>query len=257
VAAEELGKGPAPDLLSLSISSLYFLGLEAGADSPLMRDMILRLDRKLEEFLVWVEERLGAGNVWVVFTATQGLAESPWTLEEAAIPSGRVEGEQIAAAVNARLSAAFGRGTYVEKFVFPSLYLRREAVSPLRAEDVARVAGEAALDLEGVAEYWGASRAGNPLLARCHFPDRSGDLLLAYQPYYWESYGKAKGVATGSYYNYDTRVPLVLYGPAFRNRVFYEPASPADLAPTLAAALEIAPPAASTGRVLVEVLADR
>jgi len=199
---------------------------------------------------------LGAGNVWVVFTATQGLAESPGALEAAGIPSGRVPGDQIAAAVNTRLAAAFGRGNYVEKFVFPSLYLRREAVGALRAEDVARASGEAALGVDGVADYWGADRPGNQWLARSRYADRSGDLLLAYQPYYWERYGDARGVAAGSYYAYDARVPLVLHGPPFLARVFQTPASPTDLAPTLAAALGIAPPAGATGRVLVESLRE-
>ena len=257
IVGEELGQGPAADLLALSISPLYLLGLEVGADSPLARDMVLRLDRKLEEFLSWLDGRFGAGNVWVVFTATQGLSESPKTLEAAGISSGRISGEQVAGAVNARLAAMFGRANYVEKFVFPSLYLRREAVGALRAEDVSRVAGEAVLGVEGVADYWGADRAGNPLLARCRFPDRTGDILLTYHPYYWERYGDARGVATGSPYAYDTRVPLILYGAPFRARTFEQPVSPTDLAPTLAAALEIAPPSSSTGRVLVETLKDQ
>lgn len=257
VAGEGLGQGPGADLLALSISSLYLVGLEAGADSPLARDMVLRLDRKLEEFLSWLEGRLGAGNVWVVFTATQGLSESPATLEEAGIPAGRISGEQVVGAVNVRLATLFGRANYVEKFVFPSLYLRREAVGALRVEDVSRVAGEAVLGVEGVADYWGADRTGNALLARGRFPDRSGDLLLAYQPYYWERYGDARGVTTGSYYAYDARVPLIFYGAAFRARTSEAPVSPIDVAPTLAAALEIAPPSSATGRVLVEALKDQ
>jgi predicted AlkP superfamily pyrophosphatase or phosphodiesterase len=254
--AEKLGQGPAPDLLAISVSSLYLVGLEAGADSPLVRDMVLRLDRQLEELLAALEGRLGAGSVWVVFTATQGLAESRAAIEDARAPSGRVPGEQLAGLINTRLAAAFGRAHYVEKFVFPFLYLRREAVAALRPEDVSRVAGEAALSVEGVADYWGADRTSNSLLGRCRFPDRSGDLLLAYQPYYWERVGDWRGVTTGSYYSYDTQVPLLLYGPAFRSGIFARTISPTDLAPTLAVALGITPPASSTGRILTEALAD-
>jgi predicted AlkP superfamily pyrophosphatase or phosphodiesterase len=256
VAAEELGQGPGTDLLALSISSLYLLGLETGADSPLVRDIMARLDRRVEEFVSWLEQRLGAGNVWVVFTATQGLAESPGALEASGIPTGRIAGEQIAGAVNARLGELFGRANYVEKFVFPSLYLRPEAIGALRAEDVSRVAGEAALGVHGVADYWGADRTGDRRLARGRFPGRSGDLLLVYQPYFWERYGDARGLTTGSYYAYDARVPLVLYGPAFRHRAFAQPVEAVDLAPTLAAALKIAPPSSTTGRVLVEALEE-
>ena len=111
--------------------------------------------------------------------------------------------------------------------------------------------------MEGVAGYWGADRPMHLLLARGVFPERSGDLLLAYRPYYWERYGEGRGVSPGSFYSYDTRVPLVFYGAGFRSRVFDQRVSPTDVAATLATALEIAPPAASVGRPLVEALAER
>jgi len=267
VIGEQLGQGPAGDLLTLSLSSLYLLGLEAGADSPLMRDMVARLDRHVEEFLKFLDDRLGAGNYWVAFTATQGVMELPETVEAEGIRGGRVAGENVAAAVNARLSEAFGPDSYVEKYLFPSLYLRREAARKVAgkertpAAELARLAGEAALAVTGVAGYFAprggasfASPESAALLARSAYPERSGDLLIAYQPYYSERYGDGRGVSPGSFYSYDAQVPLILYGPAFRAGVFDGPASPADLAPTLAAALEIPPPSSATGRPLVEAL---
>ncbi len=258
---EQLGLGGSSDVLVLSLSSLYWLGLETGADSPLMRDMILRLDRKLEEFFSRLDARYGADNVAIVFTATQGLIETPEALQMEGIRAGRVSGEQIGNTVNARLSAAFGRERYVEKYVFPSLYLRRQAVEHLAGAEVLRLAGEAALAVWGVAGYLAPDRSTSvlapetaPLFARSIFPGRSGDLLLAYLPYYCELYGDGRGVSTGSFYSYDTRVPLLLYGTPFRAATFDQPVSPTDLAPTLAAAFEIPPPASATGRVLLEAL---
>ncbi|MBI3695062.1 MAG: alkaline phosphatase family protein, partial [Acidobacteria bacterium] len=261
-AGEQLGQRSSSDLLILSLSSFYLLGLEVGADSPLMRDLVLRLDRELEGFLAWLDARLGADHVWVAFTATQGIGESPETLRARGLPAGRVSGEDIAAAVNNRLSAAFGRNRYVEKYVFPSLYLRRAAVE--RLAEAARLAGEAALGVAGVAGYFVpngpssflAPESAQPL-ARSWAPERAGDVLLAYQPYYTELFAGGRGVSPGSFYNYDTRVPLIFYGAAFRAQAFDGPASGADLAPTLAAALEIPPPSSSTGRVLAEALKDK
>lgn len=280
IEGESLGGGAGGDLLILSVSSLYFLGLEVGADSPLLRDLVLRLDRKLEDFFAWLDARLGLPNVWIGFTATQGLSEVPEALPAEGLPGGRVAGEQIAAAVNARLSAVFGRDRYVEKYLFPSLYLNRRVVSDLAsryagngrgmggagalAAEVARLAGEAALEVPGVAGYLvpnGAaaflSPESAPLMARSLYPERSGDLLIAYQPYYSELYGDGRGVSPGSFYSYDTHVPLLLYGAPFRAQTFDRAVSPTDLAPTLAAALEAPPPSSSTGRPLVEALKDR
>lgn len=267
VTGEHLGERGSPDLLIVSVSSLYLLGLDSGADSPLMRDLVLRFDRKLEEFLAWLDSHFGAGNVWTAFTATQGLPESSDTLAAEGIPSGRVSGDEIVAAVNARLAAVYGRPTdrragYVEKYVYPWLYLRRDAVD--RLADAAHLAGEAALTVPGVAAYYvpgGASSLQTPLsvtpFAHCYFPERSGDLLLAYQPYYTERYAGGRGVEPGSSYSYDARVPLILYGPAFRAQTFERPVNPADLAVTLAAALDLPPPSSATGRVLFEALKER
>ena len=52
-------------------------------------------------------------------------------------------------------------------------------------------------------------------------------------------------------------MPLIFYGAAFQAQAFDGPASGADLAPTLAAALDIPPPSSSTGRVLAEALKDK
>jgi hypothetical protein len=105
------------------------------------------------------------------------------------IPAGRVAGEQVALAVNTRLTALFGKNSYVEKYVFPSLYLRTESVPPERFPDLARAAGEAALNVAGVAGYravpagpGGLTPESAALFARSLFPGRSGDVVLAYQP---------------------------------------------------------------------------
>ena len=262
VNAGQLGQNSTGDLLAVSLSPFYLLGLETGAESPLMRDMVLRLDRKLEELFGWLDTKLGADKYWVAFTATQGLPESPEALKAEGIPAGHVSGEQVASAVNARLVAGYGRDRYVEKYVFPFLYLRRELVD--RWPDAARLAGEGALAVPGVAGYYvpnGASSfqtaASSRPLARSWSPDRGGDVVLVYQPYFTEFYGEGRGVTPGSFYSYDTRVPLLLYGAAFRAQVFDKPATPADLAPTLAAALDIAPPSSSSGTVLLEALKSR
>jgi arylsulfatase A-like enzyme len=76
--------------------------------------------------------------------------------------------------------------------------------------------------------------------------------MLAYRPGYVEEYGDGRGISYGSLYNYDTRVPLMLYGPQFRAGTFERPVELIDVAPTLARVAGIPEPASSTGRVLGE-----
>jgi hypothetical protein len=263
-SAEKLGEGPSGDLLIISVSSLYLLGLDTGADSPLMRDLVVRLDRKMDEFFSWLESRYGAAQVTIAFAATQGLPDSPGALDAAGIHAGHVSGDLVVAAVNSRLTAAHGAvpGGYVEKYVFPWLYLRQ--VLAERWPDAARLAGEAAMNVPGVAGYFTpnggssfATRETQQLLARSWAPERSGDVLIVYQPYHFERFGEGRGVSPGSFYSYDTVVPLLFYGPPFRAQTLDAVVDPADFAPTLAAAMEIPFPSSATGRVLAEALKER
>jgi predicted AlkP superfamily pyrophosphatase or phosphodiesterase len=56
-------------------------------------------------------------------------------------------------------------------------------------------------------------------------------------------------------YDYDQRVPVILYGAGIKPGRYNLPASPADIAPTLAVIAHINI-AATDGRVLTEILAS-
>jgi arylsulfatase A-like enzyme len=64
------------------------------------------------------------------------------------------------------------------------------------------------------------------------------------------------GTDHGEPYSYDQHVPLAFYGSGFRAGVYREQVEPVDLAPTLAVMLGINKPTSSTGRILVEAIAQ-
>jgi len=133
--------------------------------------------------------------------------------------------------------------------------LRAKNVS---VEDAVRLAGEAALNVPGVLGYvslWGSHASEQTAQAYhlSYFPGRSPDLHIIPEPFALFD-GERGGTSHGTPYTYDTQVPLILVGAPFTPGDYYERASPADLAPTLAAALKIHPPALSTGRILAEAL---
>jgi len=78
--------------------------------------------------------------------------------------------------------------------------------------------------------------------------------MLSYGPGYVEDYGAGRGVSYGSLYNYDSRVPLILYGSAFESQTFETSVESVDLAPTMARVAGTAWPSSTTGRVLGEAL---
>jgi hypothetical protein len=93
--------------------------------------------------------------------------------------------------------------------------------------------------------------------ARGYFPGRSGQVFLVpREGEFLVDHNPLYAFMHGSVWDYDTHIPLVLYGPPFINRIVStEQASQQDVAPTLAALLGTAPPATSIGRPLREALA--
>jgi hypothetical protein len=262
IVRERLGQGDTFDYVAVSVGSPALLGYEVGAESPLMEQMVLHLDRQIEATLALLNKTPGAGNYLLVFTAAHGApAEPPGTQR----PRLAIAGDAIARAVNGKLTARFDPSTgtrFVERYVYPFLYLRR----PPRADEpelkrLRSAAGAVALETPGVSGYFTADGesshhgAWQQRFRNSFHAGRSGDLMLAYRPGAVEEFGAGRGISYGSLYNYDARVPLFLYGPPFRPRVIERTIEAVDVAPTLARVIGTALPSSSTGRVLTEALA--
>jgi len=80
-----------------------------------------------------------------------------------------------------------------------------------------------------------------------------GDLLVQLAPY-WLPSAHPGGTTHFSPYEYDTHVPLLLYGPGIRPGRYDRPVGVVDLAPTLAEILAINAPPLCTGAVLREAV---
>lgn len=262
IAGERLGQGQGTDLLAVSLGSSALLGYEVGADSPLMRELVLHLDLDVQDLLAFLDKNLGSRNYSLAFTGAHGAARDPdGHRATLAIP-----GDTVARTVNQALSARYDpknrRNLYVERYLYPFLYLRlgdleKAYIDPREAR---AVAGQAALSVPGVTGFYtldgDCSHSGDFLrrFRNSFHAVRSGDLMLAYGPEYIEDYGLGRGISYGSLYNYDTRVPLIFYGSPFENQEFETTVESVDLAPTLARAAGTAWPSSATGRVLGEAL---
>jgi hypothetical protein len=93
------------------------------------------------------------------------------------------------------------------------------------------------------------------------FKSRSGDLLIVPRPYWIWDYsapgkpGRNGGTSHGTPNYYDQRVPVILMGSGIRAGKYYEPVTPADIAPTLATLCGITL-ATQDGRTLAEALEE-
>jgi arylsulfatase A-like enzyme len=78
--------------------------------------------------------------------------------------------------------------------------------------------------------------------------ERNGNLVIVTEPFYF--IGEGVTTTHGSPYSYDTHVPVIFFGARIAAGTHYDAASPADIAPTLAALLKIETPSNSIGKIL-------
>src|ERR1700676_2325164 len=69
ITHENVARGPATDLLSISLSPNDILGHQVGPDSPEMHQMALDLDRELGKFISFLGHEIVLAHVWIALSA--------------------------------------------------------------------------------------------------------------------------------------------------------------------------------------------
>jgi predicted AlkP superfamily pyrophosphatase or phosphodiesterase len=264
IVYENVGRGPATDLLSISLSANDILGHREGPDSAGMRQMALDLDRSLGDFFTFLGHQIGLANVWIALSADHGVSSLPDTVKKLRIPAANLGSAKLPEQINATLNAKYSPGraeTYV-RLDYPLAFLDPEAFAAahVKERDAENAAGEA-MKQAGLRGYYTKSQ-----LADSQVPDTDlgRKYLNSYSPEgSWYvmgipdiySVGSAKGTDHASPYNYDTHVPLAFYGLPFQTGTYRAKSEPVDLAPTLASLLGINAPTHAVGRVLTEAIA--
>ncbi len=260
---ENVGRGPATDLLSISLSPNDILGHQVGSDSPEMRQMALDLDHELADFVGFLGHQIGLAGVWIALSADHGVSSLPDAVKKLRIPAANIGGAKLEEQINAALTTKFSPGhpaPYV-KLDYPLAWLDPDAfsVAHIREHDAENAVGEA-MKQSGLRDYYTKSQlalgeAPNTALGRKYLNSYSpeGSWFVMGVPDIY-AVGPAKGTDHASPYNYDTHVPLAFYGLPFQPGTYRTNTEPVDLAATLASLLGINPPTHSVGRVLTEAL---
>jgi len=235
-----LGQGPGTDFLAVSFSSLDLVGHQFGPASHEVQDMVLRLDRTIGTLLEHLDRVVGRGRYVVALGSDHGVGPLP---EQSG--AGRQTGADALAAIDRALVPFFGPGTYAVHSAYTDIYLAPGILEKLQGHDKATAAVLAALrSMPGVAHAFRADQISAPAMrsstdpvkkaaALSHYPARSGDLIIVPK----ENWLLSTSAATthGTLYPYDQRVPVVFFGPGVPAGIRDDAATPADIAPTLAA----------------------
>jgi len=264
VVYENIGRGPATDLLAISLSPNDLLGHRVGPDSPEMAQMALDLDHELADFFNFLGHQIGLANIWIALSADHGVSSLPDAVKKLHIPAANLGASKIEEQVNNAIAAKFfsGRsGAYV-KLDYPLAWLDQDAFLAAHVhERDAEVAVGEAMKQAGLRDFYTKSQLAvgevpNTDLGRKYLNSYSpkGSWFVMGVPDFY-SVGGAKGTDHASPYNYDTHVPLAIYGLPFRAGTYRDSVEPIDLAPTFASLLGINPPTHSVGHVLTEAIA--
>jgi predicted AlkP superfamily pyrophosphatase or phosphodiesterase len=274
ISNEQLGQDDDTDVLTVSFSANDYVGHRYGPYSQEAMDVALRVDRQIATLLDFVQAKVGLSNTLIAFTADHGVSPIPEHAAALGLGGGRVKTTDLLTAIRTGIKARYNADDYIYKFddngvwrdgfMNGNIYFNYTALErdKVNAEELAQIVGKAALTVPGVARYFtrgqllrGATSITDPIERRVlhgFYPSRSGDVVLIAEPFKY--LGDTLTATHGSAYSYDTNVPTIIMGPGITAGRYFQPATPADIAPTLAALLGITAPSNATGRVLIEAI---
>ncbi len=261
LAGEALGQGEVPDIVAISLSGHDYVNHAFSAESELSQDHTLQIDRLLQTFFRDLDARVGPDNYVAALSADHGFMPTPEYSLSRGLEAGRIASGPLLTRLNAALEQRLGPGKWVTGFSAASLLLNRQwiALQKLDSASVAQQLKNLLLQEPGIAaaytrdELLAGRRSTEPLFTRMRkswHADVSGDVQFALKPNWMFGAGNL-GATHGSPYDYDTHVPLMLWGPRWiRAAALSQRVGIVDLAPTLAHILQIDAPESSEGQPL-------
>jgi len=259
-----IGRGSAPDVLAVSLSSTDAIGHTYGPYSREIHDQMLRLDRLLGTFLDSLAKLRDPRRTVVVLTADHGITPFTGFSRRNGFPlADVVTVDSIIQATSNALLPLVGPGEWIRYFDLGLLSMDRAGLAA-RGVNVDSVVGVLATAIRAVN---GVLRVDTPrslaavdtaqdAIGRRWLntipPDVGAELMVTLKDKF--VFGGANSAEHGLPSDDDTHVALVFWGAGIRAGTNTNRVSVVDIAPTLAALLGVQPTEPIQGRVLTEAL---
>jgi len=263
-----LGKSGATDFLGVSFSSVDYVGHTFGPRSREIQDILVRLDKDLGELFAFLDKKVGARNYVVALSADHGVAPIPVDMQKTGVDAGVLSLPELQARIEKALEPLNYPKPVVARMAGNEIYFSERVYGRLKADPTAMTTVlDVISTMPGIAAVYRAEELGNgttPIAQTrkaavlSYFAGRSGDLYVLQKPYWLldsspDGNKRATGTGHGTPYNYDQHVPVFFMGFGIQQGEYFESATPADIAPTLAALTGVTL-ATRYGRVLAEAL---
>lgn len=216
---------PGRMLLWLCLSPLDKLGHDYGPDSIETADLLYWLDKQLNEFISWTQQRYGKNNVLFCLTGDHGICP----IVEVAYNKGfnlahRFYVPDMLKQANNLIEQKYGIKNVIAGFKCPQIYLNHKALKDFNAKTrwcITQDLIEFTKALPGVKDAWSFAALKNGsftefspeyFLQQQLFEGRSGDITMLTFPHSMITKWK-QGADHRSPYQFNLHVPVCLYWP--------------------------------------------
>jgi len=264
VEKENLGKSGNTDMLMVGCSAADAIGHHFGPESHEVMDYYLRLDQYLDEFLSFLDSRYGRDGYWVVLVSDHGVNPMPEALKARGIDAERILTTGVGAVLDSIEDIAREKlgmqGRIIEK-VMGGMYLNylESDQRGISRKIVRQTMAELIKTLPYVEDTYTVDDFGSnspkpyaELFERSYYNGITADVMYRLKENYM-LHGPY-GTSHGSVYDYDTHVPILFSIPGIAHTKIDRRVATVDVAPTLAALLQIKADKRVDGQVLYELV---
>ena len=262
VEGENLGSDADTDFLAVSFSSPDYVGHSFGPNSIEIEDTYLRLDKDLGDFFNYLDSKIGRNKYIAFLSADHAVAHVPGFLNENRIPAGTFNEITTRETLNRILKDKFGGDNLVVSMSNYQVHFNRALIATLKLdmEDLKKLVTDSLLTRQEMSHVVDLKQLGivplpakiKDMIANGYYPSRNGDLQIILRPH-WMS-GGSTGTTHGSWSPYDAHIPLLWYGWNIKPGKTHRETYMTDIAPTLAALLNIQMPSGTVGHVIPEII---
>ena len=266
VSGYQLGMGTSTDFLTINCASTDYVGHMFGPNSREVEDTYLRLDKDLEDFFSFLDDKVGKDNYLVFLTADHGAANAIQYMQNHGMPADFLNAKPMLDSLNIKLKEKFNVDMLVKSgtnsqvnFDMPRIYRDRldfHAIKKATVDYLQQQPGVLyALDMSTIGEAPIPEPLKKMIINGYNFK-RSGAVQIIANPGWFEGYGKT-GTTHGAWNPYDTHIPLLFMGWGIPHGSCNTTVHMTDIAPTIAALLHIQMPSGCIGEPIKEVINNK
>lgn len=256
---EQLGQRHATDFLALSFSATDYAGHLFGPNAIELEDIYIRLDREIACLLKYLDHKIGKGNYLLFLTSDHAAANNALYMEQHRIPAKSLSIKVLKTQLNQYLFQKYQDSNLVHSLYNYQVFLNEPTIIRKKINEAGLIddiqnwlANQDGITAVYNLENGAANQAPEPLndmINNGYFRNRSGRLQIILNPQWYSGYGQT-GTSHGGWNPYDTHIPLLWYGWHIPKGESFQKLSITDIAPTLAALLQIQMPNACVGKVI-------